>query len=175
MVDPLSRVASVNYGQVLAGAGRYDEAIEQLKRTIRLDPNFDAPHFSLAQIYENKGMIREAINETIEAYHLQGNEDAADLFREAKDPKSYQAAKDTIARYALESFKELAKHKYISALEFARRHAKMNEKEEAFEWLEKAYKERSSQLIFIRVLDDFKNLRSDPRFDDLVKRIGLPS
>jgi hypothetical protein len=69
----------------------------------------------------------------------------------------------------------LAKQKYVSPFEFARLYAKLSEKDKAFEWLEKAYKERSPQIIFIRVMDDFKNLRSDPRFSDLVKRIGLPS
>jgi non-specific serine/threonine protein kinase len=173
-IQPLSRVFSVNYGQILMAAGQYNKAIEQLKKTIRLDPTFDSPHFALAQIYENKGMIREAITETIEAYHLQGNEDAADLFREAKDAAGYQEAKKTIARFELESLAELAKQKYVSPFEFARRRAKLNEKDEAFEWLEKAFRERSAQLIYIRVLNDFKNLRSDPRFADLVNRIGLP-
>jgi hypothetical protein len=120
-------------------------------------------------------MIREAIAETMEAYDLQGNQDAADLFREAKDAAGYQEARSIIARSALESLTELAKQKYVSPMDFARLHARLNEKDQAFEWLEKAFKERSSQLIYIRVMDDFKNLRSDPRFNDLVKRIGLPS
>src|SRR5262249_15729771 len=125
--------------------------------------------------YENKGMFPEAIAETIEGYHLQGSEDAADLFREAKDAAGYHEAKDIIARSDLELLTELTKQKYVSPVDFPRRHARLNEKDEAFEWLEKAFKERSSQLIYIRVLDDFKNMRSDPRFNDLVKRIGLPS
>jgi hypothetical protein len=58
-------------------------------------------------------MIREAIAETIEAYHLQRNEDAADLYREAKDAAGYQEAKNTVARYSLESLTELAKQKYV--------------------------------------------------------------
>jgi tetratricopeptide (TPR) repeat protein len=172
--DPLNRNIAVNYGQILSAAGKDREAIEQLKKTIRLDPQYAIPHFTLAQIYENKSMIREAIAEMIQAYHLQGSEDAADLFREAKDAAGYQEAKNTNARYELEYLAELAKQKYVSPFEFARLHAKLNEKDEAFEWLEKAFRERSAQLIFIRVMDDFKNLRSDPRFNDLVKRIGLP-
>ncbi|HSE42446.1 MAG TPA: tetratricopeptide repeat protein [Acidobacteriota bacterium] len=164
----------MNYAEMLRAAGKDQEAIEQLKKTIRLDPAYDAPHFALAQIYENKSLIREAIAETIQAYKLQGDEDAADLLSEAKDAAGYQEAKTTIARYTLESLSELAKQKYIPPIEFARLHAKLDEKDEAFRWLEKGFKERSSQLIYIRVIDDFKNLRSDPRFNDLVKRIGLP-
>jgi serine/threonine-protein kinase len=172
---PLSRIYSVNYGQLLMSTGRNNEAIEQLKKTILLDPAYDVPHFALAQVYERKGMVQQAIDETVKAYRIQGSDDAADLFAGAKNGIEYQKAKNEIASSELESLSELAKDKYVSPIEFARLHARLDEKDKAFQWLEKAYNERSSQLIFIRVLDDFKNLRSDQRFDDLVKRIGLPS
>jgi eukaryotic-like serine/threonine-protein kinase len=172
---PLSRIYSANYGQLLMSTGRNNEAIQQLKKTILLDPAYDVPHFALAQIYERKGMLQQAIDETVKAYRIERDDDAADLFAAAKNATEYQKAKNEIARSALESLSELAKDKYVSPIEFARLYARLDEKDKAFQWLEKAYNERSSQLIFIRVLDDFKDLRSDPRFENLVKRIGLPS
>jgi hypothetical protein len=64
--------------------------------------------------------------------------------------------------------------RYISPLEIAKCYAMLDEKDEAFRWLEKAYEQRSTQLVFLKVDQNWENLRSDPRFADLVKRIGLP-
>jgi hypothetical protein len=120
-------------------------------------------------------MYQEAIAETREGYLLQGNDGAAGIFADAKDAAGYQEAKDVIARSTLEGLNELARDEYVSPIEFARFHAQLNEKDEAFRWLEKAFQERSTQIVFLKVVKDWDNLRSDPRFADLVKRIGLPS
>jgi tetratricopeptide (TPR) repeat protein len=173
-LDPLSRVFSVNYGQFLMTAGRYDEAIEQLNKTIRSDPKYAVSRFSIAQVYEQKKMYKEAIAEMREGYVLQGNDDAANLFTDVEDEVGYKEAREIIARANLEGLNEMVKEKYVSPIEFARLHAQLNEKDEAFQWLEKAFNERSAQLVYLKVLKDWDNLRSDPRFAELVKRIGLP-
>jgi eukaryotic-like serine/threonine-protein kinase len=173
-LDPLSRVFSVNYGQYLMTAGRYDEAIKQLQETIEMEPKYFVAHESLAQAYEHKKMYKEAASEMQKAYLLGGDQDAADIYSEAKDAESYEKSQEIITRGEIASLKELAQQKYVSPLEFARRYAKVNEKDEAFDWLEKSYKERSPYIVFIKVLDDFQNIRSDSRFTDLVRRIGLP-
>lgn len=173
-LDPLSRVFSVNYGQYLMAGGRYDDAINQLQDTIRMDPNYAEAHQSLAQVYENKNMYKEAATEMEKTYQLNGDQEAADIFSDAKDAESYKDAQEIITRGQLEGMKQLAQQKYVSPLEFARLYAKLNEKDEAFSWLEKAYKERSPQIVFVKALDDFRNIRSDPRFIAIARRIGLP-
>jgi hypothetical protein len=125
-------------------------------------------------VYEYKNMYKEAASEMQKAYQLGGDQDAADIFSEAKDAESYKDAQEIITRGQLEGMKQLAQQKYVSSLEFARLYAKLNEKDEAFSWLEKAYKERSPQIVFMKALDDFKHVRSDPRFSDIARRIGLP-
>jgi TolB-like protein/Tfp pilus assembly protein PilF len=173
-MDPLSRVFSVNYGQYLMTAGRYDESIKQLQETIQMDPKYSYAHASLAQVYQHKKMYQEAASEMQKAFQFQGDQDAVDIFSDAKDAESYKKSQDIITRSELEDLNELAQQKYVSPFDFARRYAKLNEKDEAFNWLEKCYKERSPHILFIKVLDDFQNIRSDPRFADLVRRIGLP-
>jgi hypothetical protein len=79
-----------------------------------------------------------------------------------------------VLRSELPSLDELARDGYVSPLEFAYRYALLNDKEEAFRWLERAYSEHSPQLININVDPDYDNLRSDPRFSDLLGRLHLP-
>ena len=173
-IDPLSRVFSVNAGQVLMLAGRYEEAIQTIQKTINMHPDYGVAYLSLAQVYEAKGMHEAAINESEKAYTLWGDEEAAALFRNASGASDYGAAKREIARATLDQMKQLAQERYVSPIEFARLYAVLDEKDEAFAWLEKAYQERSPQILFLKVYKDWDNLRSDPRFVDLVKRIGLP-
>lgn len=76
-------------------------------------------------------------------------------------------------RKALELEREKAKHRYVSAYEIAALYARLNEKEQAFEWLEKACEERSSGLVYLKVEPSFDSLRQHPRFADLLRRIHL--
>jgi eukaryotic-like serine/threonine-protein kinase len=172
--DPLNRATSVNVGQVLNWAGRYDEAIEYLQKTLEMDPNYDAALFSLADAYVRKGMYEDAISNTKRAYVLVGNDYAAELFSNATGKSGYDGAQKLLAKQNLEPLLELSKQKYVSPLEIAALYARLDQKDEAFQWLEKAYQDRSGLLVFLKMDPDWDPIRSDPRFADLVKRIGLP-
>jgi tetratricopeptide (TPR) repeat protein len=172
--DPLSRYLNVNLGQYLIVAKRYDEAIEQLMETIETDPNYDAAHFSLASAYERKGMFDEAISEYRKGYLAAGDQEAAQIFETAQGESGYRESIKVIADGTVNALLEMSKEKYISPIIIAKQYAQLDNKEEAFRWLEKAYEERSTQLVFLKTDLNWDNLRSDPRFADLMHRVGLP-
>ena len=79
-----------------------------------------------------------------------------------------------ILRSEIADFGAIARKEYVSPLEFASRYALLNDKDQAFTWLEKAYADRSPQLFNLNVDPDYDEIRSDPRFKELVSRLGLP-
>jgi serine/threonine protein kinase len=173
-LDPLNKALSLHLGQTLGFAGRYDEAIQQLNNTLELAPNYTEALFSLADVYEAKGRYDEAISISRTAYEILGNKQAVDLFATAKGKAGYEQAERKIAEQNLPQLLGLSEESYVSPLDIASIYSLLNQKDEAFQWLEKAYNERSSRLVFLNVHRDWDNLRSDPRFAKLVKRIGLP-
>ena len=89
-------------------------------------------------------------------------------------PSQSAAGNPAEAVKTLQSLSELSKQRYIPAYYFAIVHAGLGQKDQAFAWLEKSYQERSNYLLFLNVIGSMVPLRSDPRFQDLVRRIGLP-
>jgi serine/threonine-protein kinase len=173
-LDPLSRNFSVQLGQFLALAGRYDEAIQQLKKTAEADPSYFVVYISLSDVYEKKKMYREAIEHSQKAYELMGDEIGAELYANAAGAEGYHKARKEIMEFDLKLLNEDAKSKYVSPVDLASIYAQLGDKDAAFEWLEKAYQDRSRQLSYLRVKNDWLNLRSDPRFIELINRIGIP-
>ncbi len=84
------------------------------------------------------------------------------------------SGKAEAARKALAELKVLAKKGYVSPFNMATIHAGLGEKDEAFAWLEQAYEERSRSMAWLKVTEECDSLRADPRFESLLKRIGLP-
>ena len=173
-LDPLSVSLSASLGWAYFYAHRWDEAIAQFKQTLEMDPQFLAAHEGLAKCYQQKGMQREAFQEIEEEFRLAGDTESADVLESTYQRVGYEAALRTLYLDRLEQYKGAAKTMYISPLVFATLYALLDEKDEAFSWLEKAYQERSSKLTDLKIDPDFDNLRGDPRFASLVNRIGLP-
>lgn len=169
-LDPLSPVANADVGWVYMLARRYDQAIEQMKRTLELEPGFGSAEACLVQSYVLRGQYAEALEiarrEMIES-GASGEEMAA---VEQSDPK---VAMKAVYRWRLNHRFETARKRTLSSDGFAALYAVLGEKEKAFEWLEKAVRDRDFSVSSIKVDADFDSLRSDPRFDDLLKRIGL--
>ena len=174
-VDPLSLASNRALSVVLFWARRYDEAIEQLRKTIELDPNFADAHDSLADVYAKKGMFKEAISEEKTGLHLAGYDDAAAELADNYQAYGYQKAKEIQYRYALEGFEQASKEQYVSPLRFAVLYALLNDRDQAFAWLSKAYDENSPWLVMFTTDPQFDNLRSDPRFKSFAHRLGLPT
>jgi eukaryotic-like serine/threonine-protein kinase len=150
-------------------ARRHDEAVAQLRRTIELDPRFWAAHLVLGTAYATKGLYADALTE------LQKMEDAVPGV--ALPQIAYvhaRAGRTKAARAILERLESDPGAAGIAAL-IARVYVGLGQPDEAFAWLEKAYQERSFWLAFLRVEPQWDPIRQDPRFADLVRRVGIPA
>jgi serine/threonine protein kinase/tetratricopeptide (TPR) repeat protein len=168
--EPLSLINAVSVGQSALAVGDLDSAIEFGKKTIDLDPNFPRGHEELGLSYLAKKLYPEAITEFQKAVELSGRA------RRSLGQLGYAFAIAGKRDEALAILKELQgkyeKHEAIGQ-DIASVYAGLGEKDQAFAWLEKGFQDRSGQLARIRWEPPFDSLRSDPRYADLLKRMGL--
>jgi TolB-like protein/DNA-binding winged helix-turn-helix (wHTH) protein/Tfp pilus assembly protein PilF len=169
-LDPLSPLVGANVGQILYYARRYDEAIEQGRKTIDLDPNYAMAHAYLGQAYIQKRMYREAVEELQKAITLsERNPEVIAILGNA-----YAAAGDRKeAEKVINELIESSQRRYVPSYAVAAIYAELGRKDEAFAWLEKAYAERSPTLVDLKVDPTLDTLRSDPRYVELLRRVGL--
>ena len=169
-LDPLSRIINANLGLHYYYARQFDQSIEQLKRTISLDEGFFVPHQYLGRTYIQKGMHREAIAELERARQLSGN--APEVV--ASLGHAYAAAGRTgEAQRTLAELDEIAKERYVLPYFRAAVYTGLGDKDQAFIWLERAFEERHPGLVLVNIDPRFDTLRSDPRFTDLIRRLGV--
>jgi TolB-like protein/DNA-binding winged helix-turn-helix (wHTH) protein/Tfp pilus assembly protein PilF len=160
-LDPLSLMTSTNLAGRFLASRQYDQAIEQLQKTLELDPDFGPAHDYLREAYLQKEVYDKAITES--------REDKLELARiYALSGKKSEALK------LLPELKEQAKHRDLWPIDMAELYAALGEKDEAFAWLENAFDEKSQQLTYLNSASEWDPLRSDHRFEDIVRRIGLP-
>jgi TolB-like protein/DNA-binding winged helix-turn-helix (wHTH) protein/Flp pilus assembly protein TadD len=169
-LDPLSLVINNVVGISYEIAGQPDQAIEQYRKELEMDPNFIGPHRHLGWIYLQKGEFSEAFKEYQKAFLLSGGSvpDMADQAYAFAISGNRSGAIKT-----LEHLKRLSKQQYVSPYLIAKTYAGLGEKDQSFEWLEKACEEHAASMIFLKVEPCFDGLRSDPRFQEMVRRIGL--
>jgi len=153
-------------------ARQYPEAIAQALKTIQLEPNEDWTHIILGWNYEQVLKFDEAIQEFQTALKLSGGSEfaLAALGHAFAASGRKQQAEEVLAK-----LREQAQHGYVSAFDMAVIYTGLNNKERAFEWLQKAVDERSSFLIYSRWEPRLDPLRSDPRFQSVLHRMGLPT
>jgi eukaryotic-like serine/threonine-protein kinase len=169
-LDPLNLLVGFRLARSLYMARRFDETIEQCRRMLEMDPGFPLAHWQLGQAYEEKGMYREALAELEKDRALTHGHPMALAYIGNILARSGERRR---ALQVLEELKAVSKQEYGYAVGFARIYAGLGDKEQAFAWLEKAYEERSTALYFLKVDPIWDPLRSDPRFNDLLRRIGL--
>ena len=169
-LEPASLVMNTFMGATLYYAGRYGEAIDQCRRTIQMDPNFAVAHWYLGLAYEEKQALDAAIEEFKKAISLSGG---SPLMRAALGRVYANSQKRHEANEMLNELNELAKRQYVSAYEIATIYVALGNNEQAFQLLEEACTEHSFHLVYLNVSPQFKSVRSDPRFQDLVQRVGL--
>jgi len=171
-LDPLSLIINATVGQVQYYAHEYDRAIEQLRKTLELDSNFGHAHRLLGEAFGKRGMFEEGIAEMQKALALSGGSRAYYL---AQLAKAYAlSGRSGEALKILDELTELAQRKYVAPTNFAIIYIGLGKKDLAFDWLEKAYEERSSFLTELKVEPMFDSLRSDPRFQDMLRRMNFP-
>ncbi len=171
-LDPLSLIMNTNLGRAYYFARQYDEVMAQARKTLEIDPSFPLPHFYLAVAYEQKGMYSEAAEEWGKGPLFQGRLNPAQV--EALQKAYAQGGAKGYWQKALEFLREESKQHYVSPLPFAAEYAMLGDKDKAFEWLEKGYQTRVEGMAFLKVIPAFDSLRSDPRYKDLLRRVGLP-
>ena len=169
-LDPLSPFTVANAGYPYYYAHQYDEAIKHYSKALELDPNYSWAHLWIGQAYLQKEMYKEAIDEINQAIRLSNGDTRA----RATLAHAYAVAgrrDDAIKQLA--ELQQLAKQRYVSPYFIALVYVGLREDDQAFTWLQKAYEERQSYLVLMKVEPVFDRLRSDPRFADLARRVGL--
>src|SRR5882762_2950305 len=169
-LDPFSLSISANVGWTLFFARRYDEAIAQLNRTLSLDPNFYVARANLCWVDSAKDMHREAVAECRKAREL--NDDS--LIKGYLALVLARSGQREEARKLLDELKLESTRRYVTSYGIALAHIGLNEKEEAFVWLEKEVAERGYWCGVYAVAPELDDLRGDPRFKEMLKRLNLP-
>ncbi len=154
---------------ILYFAGRSDEAIKILQETLEFDPNFSFAHLYLGYNYAAKGMYREAVEAYRKAFSLGQETPSNKIYLGA----AYAGAGEREKAQAILTGLETGES-YVSPAELAILYTALGEREKAFASLEKAFALHDLQLQFLATDPAFKNLRDDPRFTDLLQKIGLP-
>jgi adenylate cyclase len=168
-LDPLSLFISAQIGWALFNAHQYDQAIEALKKVLELDQNFPDAHIYLGYSYAGKRQYAEAIAAYQEAIRLGVDDPSVQISLGVAYAQSGERGKAQVILKRLQTGEQ-----YVSPGELAKLHAALGEREQAFASLEKAYAMHDIQLGFLGVDPEYDSLRSDPRFADLVRRVGLP-
>ena len=160
---------NIDVGEILLLARRYDEAMESLRHALEMDPNRANTHWDLAKAYEEQGMHAEAVAEHLEEFTLKGER-----------PQTIAALKEAYAAAGWRGFwrKRLAqlgsKRNHVEPTLIAVIYTDLGDKDQAFAWLEKAYQDRSPNLVGLKSSVRWEPLRSDPRYGELLRRVGLP-
>ena len=169
-LDPLSQVANLALGIQLNSARRYGDAVEQLQKTLTLGRNFADTHYFLFEAYANQGMYGEAVAAYARQKQLDGESAAeVDAFEDAFAKDSWPG----FLRARIRALEEKGQAGEAVADELASLCARAGDADRAFAWLEKSYADRSARLTHLKVDARYDNLRDDPRFADLLHRVGL--
>ena len=170
-LDPLSPILVVHLGWHYLYTRQHDRALDQLAKALELEPSYALAHWYRGLAYEEKKMYPEALRELTKTKDLLPGNLAvqSDIGHVYAVSGNKSEAEKTIARLKQESTRT-----YVNLYELALIYIGLGQNDQAFDWLEKAYRERSDQLIYLKVDPRLDPIRSDSRFADLVRRVGIP-
>jgi eukaryotic-like serine/threonine-protein kinase len=170
-LDPASPAVSHVLAVQLYLARQFDQAIQQCHKTLEMDPNYAVAYAMLGQSYASRGSYREALPD-LDKYFALSRGGAAALallgYAHARMGERNEALR------MLEELTAVSKWSYVPAFSFALVHAGLEDKDQAFTWLEKACEERFNRLAYVNVEALWDPLCSDPRFGELLRRVGIP-
>jgi serine/threonine protein kinase/Tfp pilus assembly protein PilF len=169
-LDPLNLRTNALEGQYLIYAGQTDEALNRLQKTFELDPNYRLIHLFASSAYIEKGMFAEAVAEARKARELSGVSSYPTAFLGYALAKSGKRAE---AQAVLEELLKLSTERYIPPYHIALIYNGLDERDKAFAWLERGFVQRDPKMVFLKVEPKWNNLRDDPRFQDLLQRVGF--
>ena len=170
-LDPLNLRVNALEGQFLIHAGRTDEALMRLQDTLEMDSNYFLTHLYFSSAYIEKGMYLEAISEARRAKEISGGRSTySEGFLGYALAK---AGKEAEARSLLDGLLKTWAEGNVSGYHIALIYKGLGQHDEALAWLERAYAQRSPAMVFLKVEPKWNDLRSDPHFKDLLRRVGL--
>jgi TolB-like protein/DNA-binding winged helix-turn-helix (wHTH) protein len=171
-LDPLNLMISTWVALRYYLAGQYDQAIEQSRKTVDLDPNFAAAHLFLGMAFVQKGQHQKALSELQMAATLSGD---SPLYLAQIGVAYAVAGKKAEALRILAQLQKISSERYVSPYGLAQVYAALNDRDQTFKWLQIAYDDRAVWMSYLAVDPVFDRFRSDPRFQDFVRHVGLPS
>lgn len=171
-LDPLSPLINAWLGWRYQFARRYDQAIVEYRKALDLDPSFAPAHLLLGQAYEQKKMLKEATAELEQAVKLSGG---GALYLASLAHAYGVAGSRSDALKLIRQLENLAAQQRVSSYDVALAFVGVDDKDQAFSWLEKAVSDHAGRLMFLNVEPRFDSVRSDPRYAELARRLRFPS
>jgi eukaryotic-like serine/threonine-protein kinase len=169
-LDPVTPAIATDVAWHFYYARRYDEAIGAFQKAITLEPRFPTTYLGLALVYTATGRYQEALAAIQSGMARSGG---TPRFLPARGYLYAVWGKRREALTALEELNASARREYVSPAWFAMVHAGLGDKDRAFAYLDSAYQDRSREVMFLKVAPWWDNLRSDPRFQTLLRKVGL--
>jgi TolB-like protein/DNA-binding winged helix-turn-helix (wHTH) protein/Tfp pilus assembly protein PilF len=169
-LDPLSPMIDTWLGLRYYHARRYDEAIEQGRKILEFDPSFAPAHLLLGQVYVQKGLHAEAISELQSAANLSGD---SPLYMAQVGVAYAAAGRNAEALSVIDQLQKVARKSYVSSYGLAQIYAALGDKQQAMKWLQSAYDERAVWMAYLKVDPVLDPVRFEPRFQELVRQMGL--
>ena len=169
-LDPLNQMIGAWVALRYYFARKYDDAIEQSRSTIELDPNFAAAHLLLGEAYVQTGRHKQGLSELQIAASLSGG---SPLYLAEVGVAHALAGRKTEALQNIAQLREISRNRYVSPYSVARVYAALNQKEQTFNWLRNACDDRAVWMSYLAFDPVFDRLRSDQRFQDLLRHVGL--
>jgi len=169
-LDPLSPIIATDLAKRLCDAHRYDEALALFQKTLEVDPDFVQAHHYLAQAYEQMGRYPEAI---AEVEKIKSWEDLTFAVGQLGHIYALQGRRPAALEIA-DKLRQRSAQRYADPFYLIKIYAVLGEKELALVWLQKGYEQHSVAMLRLRHDPDYDSFRSDPRFQDLIRRVGLP-
>ncbi len=170
-LDPLNLMISTWVGLRYYMARDYSRAIDQNRNSVELDPNFAAAHLLLGEDYLGAGLHSEAVNELKKAANLSGD---SPLYTAQVAVALAVAGRNGDALRIAHELETISSKRYVSPYGLAQIYAASNKKEDTFKWLQAAYEDHAVWMGYLAVDPIFDRYRSDERFKDLLRRVGLP-
>ena len=169
-LDPLNEVAQLHHAWMLQSAGRDDEVIVKVRKLLRTSPQHPMLHQMLSVLLLRKAMYEESLAEMKASYSSIGDREVEEALTQGYAQSGYRGA----MKRAADLLAARAHKTYVNSIDVAWLNALAGENDQAFEWLEKSLEERNPQMPYVGAYVEFAPLRSDPRFQDLLRRMNLP-
>jgi serine/threonine protein kinase/tetratricopeptide (TPR) repeat protein len=173
-LDPLSADIGSSMAITLFLERDYDAAINECRRVLETDPRYSPALLVMSDAFREKGDLAGAFQQLNAALTLDEDEELRTVLLETRNVSGEGGAIKAVAQRQLQRLVRAAAKNYVPPMAFAQLYAQLGNPNAAFEWLDRAYNERSRNLLDLKLDPNFDSLRTDPRFSQLLRRIGLP-